>query len=132
MKSALFVTCTVALAASPLACNPFAPSQAVILSATTIDAPTTVTPGATFPVTLTVQTGGCLSFVRIDVRSNTTGVTLIPWGMDATVGHKDVACPSIVRYESHAVQLKAGTSDPYSVDVDQGRLAPLHATVRVQ
>jgi hypothetical protein len=132
MKSTMSMLGAVTLAASALACNPFAPAQTVVLPVSVIDAPATVAPSAAFTVTLTVQTGGCTTFDRIAVESDATGARLVPWGKNPALGRKDVACPQDIRYEPHAVQLKAGASDPFSIQVDQGRLAPLQATVRVQ
>ena len=131
MKTAWLV-CVIALGGSALACNPFGPDQSTVLSTITIDAPTSVAAGATFTVTLTVQTGGCLTFDRIDVQPNATGATLVPWGKDASIGRTDITCTQENRLEQHAVQLNAGSSDPFYVDVDRGSLSPLRATVRVQ
>lgn len=132
MKSAAWVICSVALGASSLACNPFAPDQSVTLGVTTIDAPTTVASGATFTVTLTVVVGGCVTFDRIDVHADATGASLIALGTNSSIGRSGISCPQIIVYEPHAVQVKAGPSDPFLVEVDRGRLSPLQATVHVQ
>jgi hypothetical protein len=132
MKSSVYVMSPLVLAASLLACNPLAPDQSVSLPVTAVDAPTTVAANATFPVTLTVRTGGCTTFVRIEIQPDVSGAKLVAWGRDSRIGRGDVACPQDVRSESHAVELKAGTSDPFFIGIDNGTLALMQVRVRVQ
>jgi len=115
-------------------CNPFEakPDQSVILSVPKIDAPASVPAGASFTVTLTVQTGGCRAFSRLAVEKFTTGIHVVPLGTDASIGHKDITCPDILVEESHAIQVDPPFSGPFQVYVDQGRLGPLVATIQVQ
>ena len=113
-------------------CNVFDPDRSVILSVPKIDAPATVTAGASFTVTLTVQTGGCRSFSRLEVQKSNSGVHVVPWGTDARIGNKGVICPAIITDEPHAIQIDPPFSGPYQVFVDQGRLMPVTATIQVQ
>jgi|SRR6266550_1493841 len=113
-------------------CNVFEPDQSVILSVPKIDAPATVSTGSSFTVTLTVQTGGCTSFSRLEVAKFNTGVHVVPWGTDARIGRKGVLCPAFISAEPHTIQIDPLFSGPYQVYVDQGRLAPVVATIQVQ
>jgi hypothetical protein len=131
MKSAWLVACIAAVFAT-VACNPFSPNQSVILAVTKLEAPATVAPAGPLSVTLTVQFGGCISFNRIDVQRFAGGARLIPWGTDASIGHKDLVCPSILHEESHSVQVDPPFVDPFNILVEQGALAPVTAVVRVQ
>ena len=132
MKTVLSVVLVSGLVALAGCDNIFGSDQAVILSVPKIDAPATVSSGASFTVTLTVQTGGCKSFSRLEVEKSTTGVHVVPWGTDASIGRKDISCPTDIREESHAIQIDPPFSGPYQVFVDQGRLMPVTATIQVQ
>lgn len=131
MRSAWLVACVAAVFAG-VGCNPFEPNQAVILTVTKLEAPATVAPAGPLSVTLTVQFDGCTSFDRIDVQKVLGGARMIPWGTDASIGHKDAVCPSILHEESHAVQIDPPFVDPVNIVVEQGDLAPVTAVVRVQ
>ena len=112
-------------------CNPFEPDQSVILGVTKLDAPASIAAGASFAVTLTVQTGGCTSFDRIEVQKTSSSVRLVPWGKDARVGHKDIMCPDVIYDTPHTLQFNPPFDNPFQVYVEQGRLAPLTASVRI-
>lgn len=115
-------------------CNPFGtgPDQSVELGVSKIDVPSTVTAGSSFNVVLTVETGGCLSFDRIDVVRSETAANFTVWGKDASIGTKGVTCLSILREEPHTYEVKPPFSGPFTVVVNRGRLSPLTATVQVQ
>jgi hypothetical protein len=131
MKTVLSVVVTSGLVALA-GCNVFDPDQSVILGVPKIDAPATVAAGSPFTVGVTVQTGGCRSFDRIDVQKFDAGVRLVPWGKDASAGRKDISCPAYILEELHSVQIDPPFSDPYQVVVEQGRLAPVVATIDIQ
>ena len=131
MKTVLSVVLVSGLVAVT-GCNIFDPDQSVILSVPKIDAPATVSTGSSFTVTITVQTGGCKSFDRLEVEKSNTGVHVVPWGTDAAIGSKGISCPQDIREEPHAIQIDPPFSGPYQVFVDQGRLAPVVATIQVQ
>ena len=113
-------------------CNVLDPDRSVILPVPRIDAPATVTAGASFTVTLTVETGGCLSFTRLEVQKSNTGVHVVPWGTDARIGNKGILCPQNIVDTPHAIQIDPPFSGPYQVYVEQGRLGPVTATIQVQ
>lgn len=132
MKAIWSVTCVVALLTSPIGCNPFAPDQSVILGVTKLEAPATVAAASPLTVTLTVQTGGCTSFDRIDVQKMPGGVRIVPWGTDSRIGNKGVLCPANIEYEPHPLQIDPPFVNPFHIVVEQGRLAPVTAVVDVQ
>jgi len=131
MKTVLCVGVVAGLVALT-GCNVFDPDHTVILSVPKIDAPATVTAGTSFTVTVTVQTGGCRSFSRLEVQKFTTAVRVVPWGTDASVGNKNVLCPANIIDEPHEIRIDPPFSGPYEVTVEQGRLAPVRATIQVQ
>lgn len=131
MKSAWFALSVLAVTV-PLGCNPFETDQSVILAVSKLDAPATASASAPFTVTLTVTTGGCTTFDRIEVQRLTSGARLIPWGTDASVGHRDIACPSVIFDTPHSIQFEPPFANPFQLYVEQGTLAPLMATVQVQ
>ncbi|HYU51506.1 MAG TPA: hypothetical protein VEK37_01120 [Gemmatimonadaceae bacterium] len=132
MKAAWLVVCLAVVFASAVGCNPFAPNQSVILPVTKVEAPATAGTGSAFSVTLTVQTGGCTRFDRIDVQKVAAGARMIPWGTNASIGHKNVSCPDDIRYEPHTVQLDPPFADPFTITVEQGDSAPITTVVRIQ
>ena len=132
MKRFLSVLAVVGFVAAPLACNPFAPDQSVILGVERLDAPTTISAGSSLTVTVTVVTGGCLSFRHFDVDRQASSGTLTAWGRDAAKGRIDVACPADVRTEPHTYTFEPPFQSPFTVLVHRGALNPLTATVQVQ
>ena len=132
MKPSSFGLFVLAIAASTLACNLVDPDQSTILPVTKLDAPATVSATAPFSVTLTIRTGGCTSFDRIDVQRMDRGVRIVPWGSDATIGHKNVSCPTYIVENPHTVQLDPPFPNPFYISVEQGRMPPVTATVQVQ
>jgi hypothetical protein len=131
MRSAWLVAC-VAGVSSGVGCNPFEPNQSVILPVTKLEAPATVGPAGPLTVTLTVQVGGCVGFDRIEVQRVLGGARMIPWGINHSIGNKDITCLDILIEEPHSVQVDPPLVDPFNIVVEQGDLAPLTAEVRVQ
>jgi hypothetical protein len=113
-------------------CNVFtSPDQSVVLSVEKIDAPATSPVGAPLTVVLTVTINMCQSFDHLEGKSAASGATLTAWGMDATIGNKDVVCPTIMKSEAHSYQFTPSTRGTFGIMVDQGRMPPLTATVQV-
>jgi len=110
----------------------FTPDQSVILGVSKIDAPTSVASGNPIPVALTVVSGGCRSFDHIEVTRDLVGANMTAWGHDSSIGRKDVACTADIVIQSHSVQLEPPFSSSLTIEVNQGRLAPLTAVVQVQ
>lgn len=120
------------LVGAAVACNPFAPDQSVVLGVTKIDAPATVASGTAITIVLTVTTGGCLSFDHIDVSRNASSANMTVWGRDATIGRKGVVCTLVGVSDAHSYQFDPPFSSSFTIQVNQGRLAPLQAVVQVQ
>jgi hypothetical protein len=132
MKHFLSVMAVAGLTAAPLACNPFAPDQAVVLGVTKLEAPTSVSAGSALTVILTVTTGGCTTFDRIDVERSASAASLTPWGTDGAKGKRDVACPANIVDTPHSIRLDPPFQNPFMVLVPRVGLDPLTATVQVQ
>lgn len=122
----------IALLTLPIGCDLFGPDQSVILPVTKLDAPATASAGSPFTVTLTVRTGGCTSFDRIDVQKMPGGARVVPWGHNLALGEKGISCPADVRENPHTVQMDPPFSNPFYVNVEQGRMPPVTAVVQVQ
>ena len=119
-------------AVAPLACYPFFPDQSVILGVERLDAPTTISTGSSLTVTVTVTTGGCLSFHHFDVQRQASFASLTAWGRDGAKGSKDTACPANISSEPHSYTFEPPFRSPFTVQVQRGSLNPLTATVQVQ
>jgi hypothetical protein len=133
MKRLLLGMAVVGLAAAPLACdNPFAPEQLVRLNVTELDAPAAISAGSSLTVTLTVQTGGCLSFDHFEVERGASFATVTVWGEDAAKGKPGMACTADVRFEPHSYTFDPPFQSPFTVQVGRGRLSPLTAVVQIQ
>jgi hypothetical protein len=132
MKRAWFGIWLACLVGAAVACNPFAPDQSVVLAVEKIDAPATSPVGSPLTVVLTVTIGMCESFDHIEATSDASGASLTAWGVNATIGNKDIACPTIIKSETHSYQFKPSTRGAFQITVDRGRLSPLTATVQVQ
>jgi hypothetical protein len=132
MKRAWFGIGVGCLVGAAVACNPFAPDQSVVLAVEKIDAPATSPVGSPLTVVLTVTIGMCERFDRLEARSGASGASLTAWGINATIGNKDVACIDLIKSEAHSYQFTPSTRGPFQISVDQGRLPPLTATVQVQ
>ena len=120
------------LVGAAVACNPFAPDQSVTLDVSKIDAPTAVATGTPITVVLTVTTGGCKSFDRIEVNRDVGGAHMTVWGRDGAKGRKDIMCPANIVFEPHSYQFDPTFANSFAILVDRGRLPPLQKRVQVQ
>jgi hypothetical protein len=132
MKSVLSGLFVIALAAVPLACNPFAPDQSVVLQVENLDAPATIAPGAQLTVVLTVITGGCTVFDHIAVLRGTSGVQLVAMGLNTAKGKTNYSCPAYIRSDPHSYTLDPPFQSPFTVQVNRPTSPPLVATVVVE
>jgi hypothetical protein len=132
MKRILFGFAVVALVVLPIACNPFAPGETVVLDVSKLEAPATISVGSPLTVNLTVVTGGCLSFDRIVAERSASGASLTALGRDAARGRKDIACTADIRFEPHSYQLDPPAQGTFSVVAHRPRTDPLTTTVQVQ
>lgn len=132
MKRILVGRAVVALVALPVACNLFGPDQSVVLDVTRIDAPATISSGATLTVVLNVTVGGCKMFDHIAVERGTSSASLTAWGRDAAKGRSDIGCPAFIANEPHSYRFDPPFQSPFTLEVDRVGLPPLSATVQVQ
>jgi hypothetical protein len=132
MKYVLSGILVVALAAVPLACNPFAPDQSVVLEVESLDAPATISPGAQLTVVLTVTTGGCTVFDHIAVLRGPSGAQLAAMGLNTAKGKTNYSCPADIRSDPHSYTFDPPFESPFKVQVNRPTSAPLVATVLVE
>ena len=132
MKTVSLVVLFSSLLGTLAACNPFAPDQSVVLDVTKLDAPATISGGDALTVTLAVTVNGCERFDRIELSRDLSGASFTAWGIDASKGRKGVACPDIIRSEPHSYTLHPPYANPFTLQVQRGRLGPLTTTVQVQ
>ncbi|HMI46469.1 MAG TPA: hypothetical protein VK491_09925 [Gemmatimonadaceae bacterium] len=132
MKYVLSGIFLVALAAVPLACNPFAPDQSVVLEVESLDAPATISPGAQITVVLTVTTGGCTVFDHIAVLRGPSGAQLAAIGLNTAKGKTNYSCPADIRSDPHSYTLEPPFQSPFTVQVNRPTSPPLVATVLVE
>ena len=132
MKRLWLGIAVVALAAGPLACNPFAPDQSVVLGVTKLEAPATIAAGSPLTVVLTITTNGCETFDRIHVERDASAVSLTPFGTDASKGEKNVTCLQIIRATPHSIRLDPPFQSPFMVLVPRVGQEALTATVQIQ
>jgi hypothetical protein len=135
MKPGLLVFAAGALliASTPGCHDPSANNDMVLLNTQTLDAPTTVASSATLTIGLNVEVGGCLQFDHIQSRRTASHVDLTVWGRDIRTGITDraILCPTLF-LELHEYRVEPPFQNPFTVQVDRGRLSPLTATVQVQ
>jgi hypothetical protein len=132
MKRVLSGMVVVALLAVPLACNPFAPDQSVVLEVVSLDAPATISPGAQLTVVLTVTTGGCTVFDHIASLRGTSGAQLAAIGLNTAKGKTNYSCPADIRSDPHSYTLDPPFQSPFTVQVNRPTSPPLVATVLVE
>jgi len=132
MKRAWFGISVACLVGAAVGCNPFAPDQSVVLGVEKMDAPATSPVGSPLTVVLTVTIGMCESFDHLEATSVASGASLTAWGVNATIGNKDVVCPAIIKSETHSYQFNPSTRGAFQITVEQGRMPPLTATVQIQ
>jgi hypothetical protein len=123
----------VALVVSVSGCGSiFGSDQSVILGVSAIDAPATIAPGSSLSVTLTVVRNGCEGFDRIEIDRLATGANVTVWGKDASIGNKNIGCPSRIWEEPRTIVFNPPFASTFTIAVDRGRLAPLSRTVEVR
>jgi hypothetical protein len=130
MKHTLFGIGVVVFVAA--ACNPFAPDKSVVLGVTKLEAPATITAGSPLTVILTVTTGGCTTFDRIEVERDASAASLTPWGTDGAKGEKNVSCPAFMVDTPHSIRLDPPFQNPFMVLVPRVGQEALTATVQIQ
>src|SRR5688572_19600244 len=92
--------------------NPFG-GRDVPLDIESIEAPDSITSQEPLPVTVTVVTGGCLSFDRFIVSRETQRITIEAWGEDGSGPF--TACTTDIRFEPQIYLVERPLSDPFTV-----------------
>ena len=115
-----------------LACNPFAPDQSVILDVDGLNVPTSIAPGSSLTVGMSVQTGGCKIFDHISVLRRGSSAYFVAIGRNTAKGRPNVLCPAFIRSDVHTYTLSPPFQSPFTVRVKSESLPELHATVVIQ
>jgi hypothetical protein len=74
----------------------------------------------------------CEQFDHLEATSTASSASLTAWGVNPTIGNKDIVCIDLIKSEPHSYQFNPSARGPFQISVDQGRLPPLTATVQVQ
>jgi len=115
-----------------MACNPFGPDQSVMLEVDGLNVPSSIGPGSSLTVGMSVQTGGCLIFDHIAVLRRGSSANFVALGRNTAKGRPNVTCPAFVRSDVHTYTLDPPFESPFTVTVRSESLPPLSATVTVQ
>lgn len=130
MKRFLSVMAVVGFVAAPLACNPFAPDQSVVLAVSNLEAPYASPLGTPVTVVLTIGVNGCERFARINQNVVSSDIVLAAVGTNSALGRKDISCPASFTTEVHSVVIEEPPPPPFTVTVVQPRgVQPLRAEV---
>jgi hypothetical protein len=109
--------------------NPFG-GRDVPLDIESIEAPESITSQEPLPVTVTVVTGGCLSFDRFIVTRETQRITIEAWGEDSSRGL--TACTTDIRFEPKTYVVERPLSDPFTVIATKRDGTTLERVVRIR
>jgi hypothetical protein len=115
-----------------MACNPFAPDQSVMLEVDGLDVPSSINPGSSLTVGMSVQTGGCTIFDHIAVLRRESSAHFVAIGRNTAKGRPNVTCPAFVRSDVHTYTLSPPFQSPFTVKVESPTLPTLTTTVTVQ
>ena len=115
-----------------MACNPFGPDQSVMLEVDGLNVPSSIGPGSSLTVGMSVQTGGCTIFDHIAVLRRESSAHFVALGRNTAKGRPNVTCPAFVRSDVHTYTLDPPFESPFTVTVRSESLPPLSATVTVQ
>ena len=115
-----------------IACNPFAPDQSVMLEVDGLNVPSSIEPGSSLTVGMSVQTGGCLIFDHIAVLRRGSSANFVALGRNTAKGRPNVTCPAVIRSDVHTYTLSPPFQSPFTVQVESPSLPTLTTTVVVQ
>ena len=110
--------------------NPFEADHVVTLAVSDVEAPAQLAPGSELVVTLTVVTGGCRAFERLDAERSASRITLVARGRDSSGPGR--TCPTDIRYETRAYRAPPPFVDPLTIVVRQPDGTELTHEVRVR
>jgi prophage tail gpP-like protein len=122
----------VALVSSGAGCWILAPHESVILPVTEIAAPASIPAGTQLSVVLTVQTGGCTRFDRIETERTATRATITAWGREPASG-RNVQCTADIRYDRHTVNFNPPFGSTFDIVINrEGEGPALARRVRIE
>jgi|SRR5688572_29623760 len=130
MKSALLGVAAFVLSLTASGCNIVGFPSAVILPVTEVDAPEAISAGAPLSVSLTVQSGGCRRFDRVETDRTASGASITAWGRDG--GGRNNVCTTDIRYDRVSVRFDPPFPSPFVITVGQGAMPATVVTVRVE
>ncbi len=109
--------------------NPFASDrERITLAVSEIDAPAEIGATARLAITLTVVTGGCKRFDRIQADRSANRLTLTVRGWDTP----DANCTADIRFEPRPYEAVPPFADPFTIAVRQPDGSELTREVRVR
>lgn len=100
------------------------------LHVTEVQAPASAPASGPITVTLTVVTGGCLSFDRISASRTPSTLILSARGIDNS--GPNITCPADIRHEPHSYVAQGPFADPLAITVYRPTTDPLIKTVRIE
>ncbi len=104
-------------------------SPAVVLDVQKVDAPATITSSSPLDVVLSVVTGGCVTFDKVQSQRGVASLSLTAIGTDL---RRD-GCLDIAIVEPHTIRFEPPfAKGSLTIVVTRERLSPLIATVQVQ
>jgi hypothetical protein len=115
-----------------MACNPFAPDQSEELDVDGLNAPSSIAPGSSLTVSMSVQTGGCTIFDHIAVLRLASSANFVAIGRNTAKGRPNVTCPTMIRSDVHTYTLSPPFQSPFTIKVTSPSLPTLTTTVVVQ
>jgi hypothetical protein len=128
MKSAMLGL--VVLVASVSGCSSiFGSDKAVVLAVTEIEAPASIPAGTALSAIVTVESGGCRRFDRLETNRTASGATIVAWGRDAS--GKNVACTSDIRYDHVPARFDPPFASTFTLSADRAGTTPVVVTVRI-
>ena len=112
------------------ACRGVDTDRPLILTISDITAPAQVAVGAALHLTVTVQTGGCISFDRLDVERLLSRVTIVARGTDHS--GPAVLCTADIRQTPQPLDIASPLGDPFTVVAMEPNGTTLERVVRVR
>ena len=120
-----------ALAVASTGCESvLGPGRTIVLPITVLETPAAIAPGETLVVRATVQSGGCLRFLRLEAVRAAGRVTLTALGLDNS--SPETLCPADIRTEVHEHRVEPPLGDPFTVAARQPDGTETTRVVRVQ
>lgn len=108
----------------------FDPGKTITLPITALDAPGAVAAGEGVVVRVTVESGGCRTFQRLEAQRAPGRVTLTARGRDSS--GPSVNCPADIRTDIRDYGIDPPLADPFTVAAHQPDGSEMTRVIRVQ